>query len=831
MSKKASKTTAGGHGSTSSYKSVLDIQHKYDQAYDEEVRYRLNTNEAGPVYNEGLGGVSVSTLNQIWNEYTQRTSTDVDSKPSTGLASLFSDSSNVFNKYRSKEEISNDVKEALCDFIFKNVVGFDFIYRGPFGRNIITYLDYVASGRPLKCIETYIRYHVMPTYANTHTEVHYNAAQTTKLREEARGIIRESVKAGNDDAVIFCGSGSTAAIHKIIHAMGLKRTVTSMLGPTVFVGPYEHHSNILPWLEIRANVIRIGQTSEGLTDLEHLKSELVKCRCGPERVLIGSFSAASNVTGILTDTIALANLMHQFKGFCFFDYACAGPYVDIDMNCLDKGEMAYKDAVFISPHKFVGGPQTPGVLVAKRWMFKNKVPHDVGGGTVVFVRRQGHTYYEDAEVREEGGTPAIIESIRAGLVFKLKDTLTTKFIMAKEMEMMELAIKAWADHPDIIILGNLQSDRLPIFSMLFLNRVTGRLLHHDFIAMVLNDLFGIQVRSGCACAAPYGLDLIGMTEQMATRYHQFVTNPPPDKTPNYAKKAKSKPLPEDLEGVQWEGDTTDNIIFKPGFVRLNFPYFISHECFDFVIKAIILTAENAWVLLPLYDFDRKTGKWWYRGEENCKPAKSLKDVSFKKGKLDVEAPPRKPTNITKFDLGRREVSSADSLQSEGNDFKGFHYEEILQRAKKIFEQANKPGVFDLPDQTFEYTAEAEELRWFMLPSEAADIVNNREVIHRPPEEYPFIPGRPASELHKSKDNRWRWWLCIVITIVVLALTIFFLVWVHIKGDDDEEGASNSNAENAAAPAENIYSPSNSSTQTNSTNSTDITTNTTAMPNQ
>ncbi|CAL1543001.1 unnamed protein product, partial [Lymnaea stagnalis] len=251
-------------------------------------------------------------------------------------------------------------------------------------------------------------------------------------------------------------------------------------------------------------VIRIRQNSDGLTDLEHLETELRRsCRCGPERLLIGSFSAASNVTGILTDTLAISLLMHKYKGFALFDYACAAPYVEIDMNCTEKGEQAYKDAVFISPHKFVGGPQTPGILVAKRWLFKNKTPHGVGGGTVVFVRRFNHTYLHEVEHREEGGTPAIIESIRAGLVFRLKQAFSHKFIMSRENEMFELASRIWGEHPNILILGNLIVRRLPIFSMLFLNPVTGRLLHHDFVAMLLNDLFGIQVRSGCACAAPY----------------------------------------------------------------------------------------------------------------------------------------------------------------------------------------------------------------------------------------------------------------------------------------------------------------------------------------
>uniref|UniRef100_A0A2C9M1P3 Aminotransferase class V domain-containing protein n=1 Tax=Biomphalaria glabrata TaxID=6526 RepID=A0A2C9M1P3_BIOGL len=198
-------------------------------------------------------------------------------------------------------------------------------------------------------------------------------------------------------------------------------------------------------------------------------------------------------------------MMHKYGGLAFFDFACAAPYVEIDMNCVQDGPDAYKDAIFISTHKFLGGPQTPGILIAKKWVFRNQVPHGVGGGTVVFVRRQNHKYYAEPEHREEGGTPAIIESIRAGLVFKLKETFTSQFIMERETEYFQQAVSAWSKHPDLLILGCIKVERLPIFSLLFRNPHTGRLLHHDFVALVLNQLFGLQVRSGCACAALYGL--------------------------------------------------------------------------------------------------------------------------------------------------------------------------------------------------------------------------------------------------------------------------------------------------------------------------------------
>ncbi|KAI8798486.1 cysteine desulfurase [Biomphalaria glabrata] len=765
-----------------SYKSVPDIERKYDQVYDAESRTSRTKEESSSAKLVSEPSKSLSK-EQTPLSRENEDSTVMDPFDTT---SIFSDTSDILKRLINPEELDEKAKNELCSYIFRNIVGTDFVFKGPYGKNIVTYLDYTASGRPLKCFETYIRYHVMPTYANTHTEVNYNAAQTTKFREEARNIIRLSVKASKDDAVIFCGSGSTTAIHKVIHAMGLKRSMTSMLGPTVFVGPYEHHSNILPWIELKANVIRIKQTSHGLIDLEHLEQELKKKRCGSERLLIGSFSAASNVTGILTDTVAVSILMHQYNGYAFFDFACAAPYVDIDMNCKDRGDLAYKDAIFISPHKFIGGPQTPGLLVAKSWIFKNTYPHGVGGGTVVFVRRQNHVYFSEPEHKEEGGTPAIIESIRAGLVFKLKDAFKPKFIMEKEMQMMELAKALWVEHPNILILGNLNVDRLPIFSMLFLNRLTGRLLHHDFVAMLLNDLFGIQVRSGCACAAPYGLDLIGMTEDMAKRFENFIT-----KTPEEYRSQEFKALEKEEESRKDQSlkeqkhagphvpacashTKADNIVFRPGFVRLSFPFFLSQSCFSFVIKAILLVADKGWLLLPLYDFNRKTGKWWFRNDQHMAPSKSLKDVSFLRGRFDILEPEDdlsagKPFSWQKVIEDNASATTMSSLKS--SELKGFNYDEILQRAQMIFDEANTPGLFDRADQTKEFKDEAEELRWFMLPSEAADIVNKREVKYRNPDEFPFTPGRPTEELVTYQDNRKRWWILTVCALVVMALVI------------------------------------------------------------
>ena len=294
----------------------------------------------------------------------------------------------------------------------------------PFGSRPLIYADYTASGRSLCFIEDFIRDAVLPYYANTHSETSFTGAQTTALREQAREIIRQAVNGTHQDKVIFCGSGATSAINKLIDMLNLRlpKNLSDEFGldgvipvdhrPVVFIGPYEHHSNELPWRESIADTVVIPLDSTGQLDLVALEDALMKYIDRPLR--IGSFSAASNVTGLKTDVPRVTSMLKRHGALSFWDYAAAAPYVRIDMN----GHSPL-DAVFISPHKFIGGPGTPGVLVVKGRVVSNAVPVTVGGGTVTYVTPEDHHYVANAERREEGGTPGIVESIRAGLVFKL----------------------------------------------------------------------------------------------------------------------------------------------------------------------------------------------------------------------------------------------------------------------------------------------------------------------------------------------------------------------------------------------------------------------------
>ena len=330
---------------------------------------------------------------------------------------------------------------ALIERIRDSVIGDDVVLDGPFGPRRLVYADYTASGRALSFIEDYIRERVLPLYANTHTEASATGLHTTAMREDARGIIHGAVNGGEDDVVVFCGAGTTGAIDKLVRVLDLERAV-------VFVGPYEHHSNELPWRESSAEVVTIREDAAGRVDLEHLEYELD--RHAHHTLKIGTFSAASNVTGIVTDVDRVAIALHRHGALSLWDYASAGPYLPIDMNPspdIADGHLAYKDAVCISPHKFVGGPGTPGVLVAKRALFANPVPTVPSGGTILFVSPTRQSYHPEPAIREEGGTPAIVESIRAGLVFALKEAVGAQEIRRREDDFARRALESLQAQP------------------------------------------------------------------------------------------------------------------------------------------------------------------------------------------------------------------------------------------------------------------------------------------------------------------------------------------------------------------------------------------------
>lgn len=420
------------------------------------------------------------------------------------------------------------------------------------GGKPLVYADYVASGRALMQVENYITQHVLPYYANSHTDTSYTGAYTTELREEARREIARLTKATDGCSVIFAGSGATAGLNRLVALTG----INAAKNPVVFLGPYEHHSNILPWRESKATVVEIPEAPEGGPDLKALEAALLEYKDADLKV--GTFSAASNVTGVITDTDPVTRILKANGALAIWDYAGGAPYLSIDMG---TGTDAAKDAVVVSAHKFPGGPAASGVLIVRDSAVQLEIPSWPGGGTVEFVSPWEHDYTADIATREEAGTPNAIGDIRAALAFMVKDSIGQDTITTREHELNALAFDGWAGNPYMTILGVDMPHRLPIFSFL-VKDANGQQVDPQDFTRKLSERYGIQARGGCACAGPYGHRLLGIDR----------------KTSDYLRT-------EILGG---------NDAAKPGWVRLNFSYLMSDETAQFIIDSINeLTQELA----------------------------------------------------------------------------------------------------------------------------------------------------------------------------------------------------------------------------------------------
>jgi len=609
-------------------------------------------------------------------------------------------------------------KNELAKYINDNIIGRETTFLSPFGRRSMLYCDYTASGKSLSFIEDYITQEVLPLYGNTHTTTSVTSLQTTLFRHEARDIIRNCVNAGEGDAVIFAGSGCTGAVHKLVNALG------DISDSVVFVGHHEHHSNLLPWKEAGAHTVTIGSSEDGSISLQHLEEELARYQ---GRNLIGCFNVCSNVTGVLEDDLAITALLHQYGALSFWDYASAAPYVNIDVNPKVAGDvhgLAYKDALYFSMHKFVGGVQTPGVLVAKKHLFRSRVPNGAGGGTVFFVTEEHHRYLQDVESREEGGTPYIVESVRAGLTMKLKHSLGPSYIMEKERCMRSRALERWSHLENLEILGPGSSHQIPIFSFLIRHPETGLFLHYNYVVALLNDLFGIQSRGGCACAGPYMQSLLGLDPQLALQYEQLLLE---DSRLDRVGLRRGH-----AEHSEWE-------ILRPGSTRINLSWFWTEEELDYVVEALELVAQHGWKLLPLYRFNNETGDWYHVTNTKFKDRRWLGHVTFENGRLEQLQ-----------NHGHESVDPTPSLT------------EALALAKDLFASATFKAQREVvPDQSKIFPPEVDKLRWFVIPSEAktALITPSEGLQVRTPPFTPkqfqvsddsAVPGSLSGEFHTSR---------------------------------------------------------------------------------
>ncbi|CAF0999794.1 unnamed protein product [Rotaria sordida] len=638
------------------------------------------------------------------------------------------------------------VRPKLFDYIDENIIGKDLVIRGPWGPRKMIYADYTASGRCLRFFEKYMIEHVMPFYGNTHSENSACSLQTTKFRESARAIIKKSVNAKDDDVVIFTGSGSTGAIIKLVGSLHLNQE-ESRAKTVVFFTAFEHHSNILPWKETGVEMVRIPTNTQSVLDRSILKDKLEYYHNKTKKRIICTFSAASNVTGIRTEVDAISSLVHIYKGLVFWDYASAAPYLKIDMNASING---YKDAIFISTHKFIGGPDTPGneilaifidqqnfldeelllrmkrffksILVAKKFLFDNRVPDVPSGGTVNFVTRESVEYVDDIETREEGGTPNILGSIRAGLVFHLKDSVGADKIEARENELVKRFFKRFPKNEKLMVLGSSKVDRLAIFSFLIYVPNLSKYLHHNFICSLLNDLFGIQVRSGCACAGPYVLDLLNIDDEKARQYTMFITDDAYDR-------------------IDADDEKVDKIpLIKPGFTRLNLPYFASDKEIEYILDALEFVANDGWKFLLMYTYDQMTGVWHPRqvySSDHSQQYQSLTNITYENGQMHEN-----DEQISGNDHSMNNFHSSMTMASPPKD----PLSEARSIAANIITYA--PRFIDYnKDPELHILEKYKDFIWFVLPKDIAIMILTKKPESEAPDIHhvlPFIPRHSVS---------------------------------------------------------------------------------------
>ena len=437
---------------------------------------------------------------------------------------------------------------------FRNqIIGIDQTFNSPYGIQNLVYCDWTASGRLYRPIEEKICNEFGPFVANTHTETSTSGAAMTLAYHEARKIIKSHVNANANDVLITTGSGMTGVVNKFQRILGLKVTeslkshtnIPDALKPVVFVSHMEHHSNQTSWLETIADVVVVPCNEEGLLCLV----EFEKCiqKYASRNIKIASITSCSNVTGIKTPYHDVAKLMHQYNGLCFVDFACCAPYVDIDMHPENEDEML--DAIFFSPHKFLGGPGSAGVLIFNKSLYKNTVPDNPGGGTVSYTNPWGqHDYFDDVETREDGGTPGFLQTIKIALAVQLKEKMGTKKIEEREEEINKVIFKTLESLEGVNILAPNHKKRLSIFSFYF------EKYHFNLVVKLLNDRFGIQTRGGCSCAGTYGHFLLNVDQDTSHRIkHQI------------------------LEGCNTE---------KPGWVRLSLHPTITQKELNFICNAL-----------------------------------------------------------------------------------------------------------------------------------------------------------------------------------------------------------------------------------------------------
>ena len=482
----------------------------------------------------------------------------------------------------------------------ENTIGYDKTFISPYGEERIVYADWIASGRLYAPIERKMYEDFAPLVGNTHSEASITGTTMTFAYHAAHDIIKKHCNASKDDVIITAGSGMTALINKFQRMLGLRvpeqlkdyLKLPEELRPVVFITHMEHHSNQTSWLETIADVVVIAPNDEGLVDLNDFEKKLEEYK--DRKLKIGSFTACSNVTGIETPYYKLAKMMHENGGYCFIDFACSAPYTDINMHPEDPSEKL--DAVFFSPHKFLGGPGTSGVMVFDSKLYKNKVPDNPGGGTVDWTNPWGlHKFVNNIEAREDGGTPAFLQTIRAALCIKLKEKMGVKNIRAREEELVSIAFQELRKISSLHILADNVEHRLGAISFY----VDG--IHYNLIVKLLNDRFGVQVRGGCSCAGTYG---------------HYLLHVGPDQSRIITEKINT-------------GDFSD----KPGWVRMSVHPTMTNDEIYFIADAIQQIVANIDEWKKDYTYSSHNNEF-YHISKNGKEEDEIKSWFTMEGKIE-----------------------------------------------------------------------------------------------------------------------------------------------------------------------------------------------------
>ena len=464
----------------------------------------------------------------------------------------------------------------------ENIIGIDQYFISPYGKMKIIYTDWTASGRLYRPIEEKLMNNFGPFVANTHTETTVSGTAMTMAYHQARNIIKHHVNANSNDVLITDGTGMTGVVNKFQRILGLKvpESLKNYIEipvenkPIVFISHMEHHSNQTSWLETIADVVIIPANENGLFCLNNFTTLLHKYK--DRKLKIASITSCSNVTGIKTPYYEVAKLMHEFDGFCFVDFACSGPYVKIDMHV---NEECYLDAIFVSPHKFLGGPGTSGVLVFNSKLYKNLIPDNPGGGTVSWTNPWGkHKYIDSIEEREDGGTPGFLQVIKTALAIQLKEEMGIENILNRENNLVNYVFSKLENIENLNILANNHQDRLGVISF-YIND-----LHFNLGVKLLNDKFGIQTRGGCSCAGTYGHFLLNVDQEKS---HNLVC----------------------------QIDSGD-LIQKPGWIRMSIHPTTTNKEIEFVCESIIALTENHKIWELDYNYNKKSNEFIHK---NAKP--------------------------------------------------------------------------------------------------------------------------------------------------------------------------------------------------------------------